>query len=127
MKHLLLIILISVTLTSISQKFEAYKFTNETDLRQSAASVWLVIPDKITSEMQFRHDEGETIAVHYIGQIVTNYPKTDSTWVAEISEDVYLIAYRKGDVKLPSNKKVTGNDRKYIWKYIAKFAGETEP
>lgn len=128
MKHILLIILISITLTGISQeKFEAYRFTDEADLRQSAESVWLVIPDPLTKEMQFTHENGETIAVSYIGKIVTNYPKTDSTWVAEMSDDIYLIAYRKGSVKLPSNKKVYTPQRRYIWKYIRHWAGEIEP
>ncbi len=91
----------------------------------NGAAPALPIPTEHTIEKS-----GERLSVHYNGLIVTNYPQTYEEppapeWEAIMSTEVYLMASRAGNIKLPSNTKVTGQDRTYYWNFISKFNGET--
>jgi len=121
MKTLLLILTLFVA-TATAQ--DVYKFASDAEFKSVLVASGFVEP-VITSEMVLRDTIANvSLEAHYIGRIITNYPVTDSTWVADTSTSVYILSVKAKNVKLPQNKKTQGNERKYIWKYIAKYYGE---
>ena len=123
MKTLLLILTLFVA-TATAQ--DVYKFDSDAEFKSVAVASGFAEPT-ITSEMILRDTvEGINLEAHYIGRIITNYPVTDSTWVADTSTSVYILSVKSKNVKPPANYKTKGNERKYIWKYIAKYYGEQD-
>lgn len=122
----LFLILATLPLLAIGQlKYECYSFNNEAELIQVLNTEGF---EYETLKQDFViYKDGESLDFHYSGTIITNYPKTDSTWIPTYSTQVYCLVARKGVIKLPSENKVGGNDRKYYYDYICKFNGEWIP
>ena len=111
-------------------KVDAYKYADEAELLQSITDSGYILNDGEPLERNniiTDTDTGEQLDMNYHGVIVTNYPDTGEPWEAIYSTDVYLLCARQGNIKLPSNKKLGGNDRKYYYDYINIYLGEISP
>lgn len=122
----LFLILAMLPLLAIGQlKYEAYVFTDEAELIQVLQTEGF---EYDSLKMDFRiSKDGETLDFHYDDTIVTNFPDTLNGWIPEYSTEVYCTVARKGNIKLPSNKKVGGQMRLYYYTHINKFNGEWMP
>ena len=109
-------------------KVDTYVYTDEAELLQSITdSGYTAGDDGLESTGTLIALDGNTddnLDYSYWNTIVTNYPDTGVGWVAESSTECYINSVRKGNSKLPSNKKVGGNDRKYFNNFINRFFGE---
>ena len=108
-------------------KIDAYKYADESELMESITESGYILNDGEPLQIEniiTDTDSREHLDMHYNGIIVLNYPITDENWEAEFSTDVYMLCARKGNIKLPSNKKLKGNNRKYFYDYISRYAGE---
>ena len=108
-------------------KYDAYKYADEAEFLQSLTDNGYILNDGEplqTENIVTDTDSGENLDMHYNGVIVTNYPDTGEGWEPVMSTDVYMLCARKGNIKLPSNKKLKGNNRKYFYDYISRYAGE---
>ena len=126
MKNILTILLVLFALTLFSQTHEVYKFSSKAELEQTLIDngFEFITPLKMDSQIS---KDGESINLHYKGNITLNFPKYDSTWVKMTSEMVYCMTARSGEIALPIKNKVTGILRLYYYNYIGTFAGELKP
>ncbi len=111
-------------------KYDLYSFVDEQEFIDTLNAEGFEY-EAITTDFLIHKDE-ESLDVHYAGNIVTNYPienpdPENPTWEPVYSAEVYVLSARIGNIKLPSNHKVGGNDRKYYYDYTNRFAGEGEP
>ena len=108
-------------------KYDTYKYTDETEMFQSITDSGYLIPDPFNQAgmliVQEVEDKLDELDYSYFAQIVTNYPLGEDEEPV-YSTEVYINSARIGNSKLPSNKKLTGNERKYFNNYINRFAGE---
>ena len=127
MKKILIVICLIASIGATAQKYEAYEFNSYNRMVTILENDGYDFPQPLPMDCQLIDtDNGTALNFHYIGKIVTNYPKTDSTWVAEYSSNVYTISVKEKASKIKNKYKVTGQLRKYIWQYIARFAGEKD-
>lgn len=122
----LILILAMLPLFAIGQlKYECYVFVDEAEFIQTLSDEGFEY-ETLKTDFQI-YKNGEKLDVHYEGIIITNKPRTDSTWTPSFSTEVYVLAARKGSVKLPSTKKVRGLERQYYHEFINHFSGEYTP
>lgn len=116
-------------------KVDTYFYADEAELLQSITDSGYTAGDEgLESTGTLIALDGNTddnLDYSYWNTIVTNYPVTydeegQPDWTPEYSTECYINSVRKGNSKLPSNKKLGGNDRKYFNNFINKFAGEGE-
>ena len=124
----LILILAMLPIMAIGQiKYDCYKFADKAELIQQLTDDGYSWEGELTQGQLTDTVAGEFLDYYYIGHIVLNYPVTyeeDDEWEAQYSTEVFIHSARKGNIKLPSNKKVTGNQRKYVNQYITCFLGE---
>ena len=107
-------------------KYDTYKYASKASLLNGLSNAGYVLNDG--GELQTHNvitdsDTGESLNMHYLGTIVTNL---DTEGEPVYSTYVYVHCARISDIKLPSNKKLTGNERKYFNNYINKYFGEED-
>ncbi len=106
-----------------SIKVDTYQYESEEELLDNLEDLGYTFDGKLSQGVLFTPD-GNALDYVYFSTIILNYPDTGIGWTPEYSEDVYINSARIGSTKLPSNKKVNGNARKYFNNYINRFAGE---
>ena len=126
MKNIFTIILVLFALTLFSQKHEVYKFSSKAELEKTLTDNGFEFESPLKMDSQITKD-GESINLHYVGNITLNFPKYDSTWVKMPSKMVYCMTAGSGEIALPIKNKVTGVLRLYFYNYIGTFAGELKP
>ncbi len=104
-------------------KYDTYQYDTEQELIDDLESLGYTYTEPL-SQGTLQHEDGEYLDYVYFNQIVTNYPVTEEGWEPIYSTEVYINSARKGNIKLPSNKKLKGNNRKYFNNYINRFLGE---
>lgn len=112
-------------------KIDCYKYTDEAEFLQSLTDSGYTLnggePLIVGNNIITDDDSGENLDMNYHGVIITNYPDTGGGWTPVMSTEVFMLCARKGNIKLPSNHKLTGQDRKYYYNYINVYAWETAP
>ena len=111
-------------------KYDCYSFTDEAEFLQSLTDSGYILNDGEplrTENIITDSDSGENLDMHYNAEIPLNLPDTGDGWSVEMSTDVFMLCARVGNIKLPSNKKVGGNLRKYYWEFINVYFGEPSP
>ena len=126
MKNILIIIFVLFALTLFSQTHEVYKFSSKAELEKVLTNEGFEFVSPLKMDNQIIKN-GESLNLHYVGNITLNFPKYDSTWVKMTSEMVYCMIARSGEISLPIKNKVTGILRLYYYNYIGTFAGELKP
>lgn len=110
----------------MATKFDSYKYSSETEFLQSLTDSGYTLNDGepliVGNNIITDDDSGENLEMNYQGVI-----PLDDLEPPTMSSDVFMVCSRKGSIKLPSSKKVKGNERKWVWSNVNRYFGEGEP